>query len=185
CRRRLGTTQVPRPRVRPSQQPTGCPLGRVYPPAMTAHSRASTLAGAGGVPFMKKSLASLRFLAMFVGIIVVFGLGGSLILAAFDKQETQSSAPLFDLGTIFHGVVHFIQTLIFVAFAGTNHFGTPYWTFFLNGLATTIEFCFISMPLALSLGFILAQMSQTRLRIIRLPARAFVEFIRNTPLLVQ
>jgi len=134
---------------------------------------------------MKKSLASLRFLAMFVGIIVVFGLGGSLILAAFDKQETQSSAPLFDLGTIFHGVVHFIQTLIFVAFAGTNHFGTPYWTFFLKGLATTIEFCFISMPLALSLGFILAQMSQTRLRIIRLPARAFVEFIRNTPLLVQ
>lgn len=134
---------------------------------------------------MKKSLASLRFLAMFLGIILVFGLGGSLILAAFDKEETASSAPLLDFGTIFHGVVHFIQTLFFVGFAGTNHFAQPYWTFFLQGLATTIEFCFISMPLALVSGFILAQMSQSKLRIIRQPARAFVEFIRNTPLLVQ
>ncbi len=134
---------------------------------------------------MKKSLASLRFLALFAGIIIVFGLGGSLVLAAFDKQETQSTAPIFNLGTIFHGVVHFIQTLFFVAFSGTNNYGTPFWTFFLTGLATTIEFCFIAMPLALILGFSLAQMSQTRLRIIRLPARAFVEFIRNTPLLVQ
>ena len=134
---------------------------------------------------MKKSLASLRFLAMFLGIILVFGLGGSLILAAFDKEETSSKAPLFDFGTIFHGVVHFIQTLFFVAFSGTNHFGTPYWTFFTTGLATTIEFCFIAMPLALVSGFVVALMSQSKLRIIRLPARAFVEFIRNTPLLVQ
>ncbi len=134
---------------------------------------------------MKKSLASLRFLAMFLGIIVVFGLGGSLILAAFDKQETQSQAPLFNFGTIFHGVIHFIQTLFFVAFAGTNHYNTPFWTFFLTGIALTIEFCFISMPLALGSGFIIALMSQSKMRIIRLPARAFVEFIRNTPLLVQ
>lgn len=134
---------------------------------------------------MKKSLASVRFLVMFVGAIIVFGLGGSLILAAFDKQETNSKAPLFDLSVIFHGVVHFIQTLFFVAFAGTNHYDTPFWTFFLTGLATTIEFCFISMPLALVSGFILALMSQSKLRIVRQPARAFVEFIRNTPLLVQ
>lgn len=134
---------------------------------------------------MKKSLASLRFLAMFFAIILVFGLGGSLILAAFDKAETQSKAPLFDLGTIVHGVIHFIQTLFFVAFSGSNHVGTPYWTFFLTGLATTIEFCFISMPLALIGGLALALMSQSKLRIIRIPARSFVEFIRNTPLLVQ
>lgn len=134
---------------------------------------------------MKKSLASLRFLAMFLAIILVFGLGGSIILAAFDKVETQSPAPLFDLGTIFRGVVHFIQTLFYVAFSGANHVGTPFWTFFLNGLATTIEFCFISMPVALFGGLILALMSRSRVPIIRLPARAFVEFIRNTPLLVQ
>ncbi|HZC06560.1 MAG TPA: amino acid ABC transporter permease [Ktedonobacterales bacterium] len=134
---------------------------------------------------MKKSLASLRFLAMFLGVILVFGLGGSLILAAFDKEETSSPAPLFNVGVIFHGVVHFIQTLFFVAFSGTNHFGAHYWTFFLTGFATTIQFCFISMPLALVTGFIVALMSQSKLRIIRLPARAFVEFIRNTPLLVQ
>lgn len=134
---------------------------------------------------MKKPLASLRFLAAFVGIILVFGLGGSLLLAAFDKEETASRAPLFDFGTLVHGAVHFLQTLVFVGFAGTNHFGTPYWTYFLNGLATTIEFCFISMPLALLGGFALAQMSQAKRRFIVLPARAFVEFIRNTPLLVQ
>lgn len=134
---------------------------------------------------MKKSFASLRFLAMFLVTILVFGLGGSLILAAFDKEATSSKAPLFDLGTIFHGVVHFIQTLFFVAFAGTNHFGSPYWSFFLTGLATTIQFCFISMPLALVGGFLIALMSGSKIPLIRLPARAFVEFIRNTPLLVQ
>lgn len=134
---------------------------------------------------MKKTLASLRFLAMFLAIILVFGLGGSLILAAFDKEETGSRAPLFDFGTIFQGVAHFFQTLFFVAFAGANHYGAPFWTFFLTGLATTIEFCFISMPLALLSGFGLALMSQAKPRVIRLPARAFVEFTRNTPLLVQ
>lgn len=134
---------------------------------------------------MKKSFASLRFLAMFLVIIVVFGLGGSLILTAFDKEATGNTAPIYDPGTLFHGVTHFIQTLFFVAFAGTNHFNQPYWTFFLMGLATTIQFCFIAMPLALVGGFIVAQMSQSKLPIIRLPARAFVEFIRNTPLLVQ
>lgn len=134
---------------------------------------------------MKKSFASLRFLAMFLVTILVFGLGGSLILAAFDKEATSSKAPLFDLGTIFHGVVHFIQTLFFVAFTGTNHFGASYWSFFLMGLATTIQFCFISMPLALVGGFLIALMSGSKIPLIRLPARAFVEFIRNTPLLVQ
>ncbi len=134
---------------------------------------------------MKKSFASVRFVVMFVGVIVIFGLGGSLIMAAFDKEQTSSNAPLFDLGTIVHGAAHFIQTLFFVAFVGRNHFGTPYWTYFLTGVATTIEFCFIAMPLALIGGFILAQMSQAKRRYIRLPARSFVEFIRNTPLLVQ
>jgi His/Glu/Gln/Arg/opine family amino acid ABC transporter permease subunit len=134
---------------------------------------------------MKTLTASLRFIAMVLGIVLVFGLGGSLILAAFDKQQTHSQAPLFDLGTILHGVTHFLQTLIYAASSGTNHVGTPYWTFFLTGLATTIEFCFISMPLALTGGFFLALMSQSKLGIVRRPVRAFVEFIRNTPLLVQ
>jgi His/Glu/Gln/Arg/opine family amino acid ABC transporter permease subunit len=134
---------------------------------------------------VKKSFASLRFLAMFLAIILVFGLGGSLILAAFDKEATGSTAPLFNLGTIFHGVVHFIQTLFFVAFTGTNHFGVSYWSFFLIGLATTIQFCFIAMPLSLVGGFFIALMSGSKIPLIRLPARAFIEFIRNTPLLVQ
>jgi His/Glu/Gln/Arg/opine family amino acid ABC transporter permease subunit len=129
--------------------------------------------------------ASLRFVAMVLGIILVFGFGGSVVLAAFDKQQTHTRAPLLDPGTISHGVVHFFQTLVYTAFSGTNHVGTPFWTYFLTGFATTIEFCFISMPLALIGGFLLALMSQSRLGIIRKPTRAFVEFIRNTPLLVQ
>jgi His/Glu/Gln/Arg/opine family amino acid ABC transporter permease subunit len=134
---------------------------------------------------MKKSLASLQFLAMFLAIIVVFGLGGSLILAAFDKVETHSAAPLLSPGVIATGVVHFIQRLFQVAFIESNPFGVPYRTFFLTGLATTIEYCFISMPLALVSGFAVALMSRSNLWIIRAPARSFVEFIRNTPLLVQ
>lgn len=134
---------------------------------------------------MNKIPASVRFLAMFVAIILVFGLGGSLILAAFDKVETHSPAPLFNFGTIFTGVTHFFQTLFQVAFTGQNHVGVYFWRFYLIGLATTIEYCFISMPLALVSGFAVALMSQAKMRIVRVPARAFVEFIRNTPLLVQ
>lgn len=134
---------------------------------------------------MKTLTSSLRFVAIVFGLVLVFGLGGSLILATFDKQQTHSQAPIFDLGTIFHGVVHFFQTLVYVAFSGTNHVGLPFWNIMLSGFATTIEFCFISMPLALVGGFFFALMSQSKIRIIRLPTRAFVEFIRNTPLLVQ
>jgi glutamine transport system permease protein len=134
---------------------------------------------------MKKPLASLRFLAIFLGIVVIFGVGGSLLLAAFDKVETRSDAPIFDPSVLFGGAWHFIQRLLQVAFTESNPFGVPFHNFFLIGLATTIEYCFIAMPLALVTGFIVAQMSLSRLWIVRAPARAFVEFIRNTPLLVQ
>lgn len=133
----------------------------------------------------KSVRASLQFIAMVVVIVLVFGLGGSVILAAFDKVETHSAAPIFSPSVLFGNTIHFFQRLVEVAFTDTNPFGVPYRQFFLIGLATTIEYCFIAMPLALVSGFILAQMSATKLWIVRAPARAFVEFIRNTPLLVQ
>jgi His/Glu/Gln/Arg/opine family amino acid ABC transporter permease subunit len=41
------------------------------------------------------------------------------------------------------------------------------------------------MPLAIVLGLLLALMSRSKFDILRIPARSFVEFFRNTPLLVQ
>jgi polar amino acid transport system permease protein len=133
----------------------------------------------------KSARASLQFIAMFAAIILVFGLGGSVILSAFDKVETHSPAPIFEPSVLFGNTLHFIQRLFQVTFTDSTPFGVPYHNYFLLGLATTIEYCFIAMPLALVSGFIVAQMSLTKLWIVRAPARAFVEFIRNTPLLVQ
>lgn len=132
-----------------------------------------------------RNSATLRFLGLVAALVLVFGACGSLTIGAFDKAQTLSNAPLFDLGNLVHFVTHFIQQLWFVITAGQDHAGTPYHNYFLAGVAVTIQFCFISMPLALLIGFILALMSRSPRRIVRVPARAYVEFFRNTPLIVQ
>ncbi|MGH2514044.1 MAG: amino acid ABC transporter permease, partial [Ktedonobacterales bacterium] len=133
---------------------------------------------------MRKS-ASLRFLFLVVALVLVFGTCGSLTLGAFDKAQTLSNAPLFNLGNLVHFVWHFIQQLWVVITSGHDNAGTPFHNYFLAGVAVTIQFCFISMPLALLVGFLLALMSRSSRRILRVPARAYVEFFRNTPLIVQ
>ena len=132
-----------------------------------------------------RNSATLRFLGMVAAIVLVFGACGSLTLGAFDKAQSLSSAPLFDLGNLAHFVAHFFQQLWVVITTGHDNAGTPYHNYFLAGVAVTIQFCFISMPLALLIGFILALMSRSRLRIVYVPARTYVEFFRNTPLIVQ
>ena len=132
-----------------------------------------------------RNSATVRFLALVAAIVLVFGACGSLALGAFDKQQTASSAPLFNPGNLFHFNTHFLQQFVFVVTVGHDHAGTPFHNYFLAGLAVTIQFCFISMPLALLIGFVLALMSRSRRRIVRVPARAYVEFFRNTPLIVQ
>jgi glutamine transport system permease protein len=132
-----------------------------------------------------RNSATLRFLGLVAALVLVFGACGSLTLGAFDKAQTQSSAPLFNFGNLFHFVTHFLQQLWFVITIGADHAGTPFHNYFLAGVAVTIQFCFISMPLALFIGFILALMSRSPRRIVRVPARAYVEFFRNTPLIVQ
>lgn len=132
-----------------------------------------------------RNSATLRFLGLVAALVLVFGTCGSLLFGAFDKAQTLSAAPLLDPGNLAHYVGHFIQQLGFVISTGTDKLGVPYHNYFLLGVAVTIQFCFISMPLALVIGFILALMSRSRLRIVRVPARAYVEFFRNTPLIVQ
>lgn len=132
-----------------------------------------------------RNSATLRFLGLVAALVLVFGTCGSLTLGAFDKQQTLSAAPLLNPGNLFHFVGHFISQLWFVITVGHDHAGTPYHNYFLSGVATTIQFCFISMPLALLIGFVLALMSRSRRRFVSVPARTYVEFIRNTPLIVQ
>jgi His/Glu/Gln/Arg/opine family amino acid ABC transporter permease subunit len=129
--------------------------------------------------------ATLRFLGVVLALVLIFGACGSFFLGVFDKQQTQSPGSLFDPSVLVGNVAHFIQQTISVITAGKTAAGEPYRTIYFNGLLTTIEFCFLSLPLALLFGLILALMSRSRLLILRVPARAYVEFFRNTPLLVQ
>jgi His/Glu/Gln/Arg/opine family amino acid ABC transporter permease subunit len=127
----------------------------------------------------------VRFVGIVLVLVLVFGACGSLSLGALDKAQTHVPGDLTNLGYLFQRVGHFFQVLVSVPTTATDRNGIPLRSYLLSGLARTIEFCFISMPLAILLGFVLALMSRSRLRILRVPARAYVEFIRNTPLLVQ
>jgi His/Glu/Gln/Arg/opine family amino acid ABC transporter permease subunit len=129
--------------------------------------------------------APVRFVGIVLGLVLVFGACGSFGLGALDKAQTHIPGDLTNLGYLFQRVGHFLQVLVSVPTTATDRNGVPLRNYLLAGLARTIEFCFISMPLAILLGFVLALMSRARLRILRVPARAYVEFIRNTPLLVQ
>ena len=129
--------------------------------------------------------ATLRFLGAMLALVLIFGACGSFFLAVFDKSQTFSKGSLFDPGVIIANVTHFLQQTLYVVTQGTTQSGQPYRNVYFNGLLTTIQFCFLSLPLALLFGLVLALMSRSRLLILRVPARAYVEFFRNTPLLVQ
>jgi His/Glu/Gln/Arg/opine family amino acid ABC transporter permease subunit len=129
--------------------------------------------------------ATLRFLGAMLALVLIFGVCGSFFLAVFDKAQTFSKGSLFDPGVIFGNVTHFLQQTFYVLTQGATKSGQPYRNVYFNGLLTTIQFCFLSLPLALLFGLVLALMSRSRLLILRVPARAYVEFFRNTPLLVQ
>lgn len=132
-----------------------------------------------------RTSAPLRFIALVGAIVLVFGSCGSLTLGAFDKQQTLSKAPLFNPANLFHFDLHFLQDFVGVLTTYSDHTGAPFHNAFFFGVATTVAFCFLSMPLALLCGMALALMSRSRRRFIRVPARTYVEFFRNTPLLVQ
>lgn len=134
---------------------------------------------------MSRIPAPLRFVGMVASLVIVFGAIVSLGLGALDKAQNNGTTGLFNLGALLGYDLHFLQVQVSVIFTQTDHTGTPFHNYFVQGLATTIEFCFIAMPLALVLGLVLALMSRSPWRVVRTPARAYVEFFRNTPLLVQ
>ena len=134
---------------------------------------------------MQKIPAPVRFIVVVVALVIIFGSCGSLTLGALDKVQTHTTGSLLDPSVLWGNVGHFLEEMARIVTTGTDRNGVPLRNYFLSGLALTIEFCFISMPLAIVLGLLLALMSRARQRWLRVPARAYVEFFRNTPLLVQ
>ena len=134
---------------------------------------------------MQKIPPPVRFLVIVAAMVLIFGSCGSLTLGAFDKVQTHTSGSLLDPSVLVANVSHFLQETLRTVTTATDRNGVPLRNYFLLGLGLTIEFCFISMPLAIALGLMLALMSRARNRWLRVPARTYVEFFRNTPLLVQ
>lgn len=126
----------------------------------------------------------LRFVGTVLGLVLIVGCA-SLVLGAFDKSQTDGQAGLLNLGALLHYNAHFLQQTVGILTTARDSAGTPFRTYLFIGFGTTLEFCFIAMPVALVLGMMLALMSHAHRPILRLPARAYVEFFRNTPLLVQ
>lgn len=60
-----------------------------------------------------------------------------------------------------------------------------YWDEIVEGVVLTLQLSAITMVIGLAIGLLVAALSTTPYRWLRLPARAYVELIRNTPLLVQ
>ncbi len=134
---------------------------------------------------MKRIPAPVRFVGIVLALVLIFGGCSSLMLGAMDLAQQQQQANLFDPSALFPHVLHFFQQTWNVLTIYTDRTGNPLRNYFLQGVALTIQFCFIAMPIAILLGFVLALMSNARAGWLRIPARAFVEFFRNTPLLVQ
>lgn len=134
---------------------------------------------------MMRIPAPVRFVAIVLVLVLIFGGCSSLMLGAMDLEQAQEKANLFDPAVLFPHVAHFFQQTWYVLTIYTDRTGDPLHNYFLRGVGLTIEFCFIAMPIALLLGFALALMTRSQASWVRIPARAFVEFFRNTPLLVQ
>ncbi len=60
-----------------------------------------------------------------------------------------------------------------------------YFDWLVSGLKITLELSFVSIVLAFLLGLLVAVLRMSPLRPVRLVAMAYLEFFRNTPLLVQ
>jgi len=57
--------------------------------------------------------------------------------------------------------------------------------FFLIGARNTLIYCFVSFPLALLLGLLLAVMRSSRIAWFSSPAKIFIEVVRGTPIIAQ
>lgn len=60
-----------------------------------------------------------------------------------------------------------------------------YWDEIVEGVLLTLQLSAVTMVIGLGIGLVVAAMSTTPYRWLRVPARFYVEVIRNTPLIVQ
>lgn len=60
-----------------------------------------------------------------------------------------------------------------------------YWQFFVTGVGVTIELAIVSIILGTVLGIMLAMAKRSKVWILNLLSKAFIGFIRDTPLLAQ
>ena len=60
-----------------------------------------------------------------------------------------------------------------------------YWQFFVMGVEVTIELAIVSIILGTVLGIMLAMAKRSKVWILSLLSKAFIGFIRDTPLLAQ
>jgi glutamine transport system permease protein len=113
-----------------------------------------------------------------LGSFLVVCLACSLIaFTLLDLSQNNGKGSILDPGVIFPHVGHFLSDLRASALLHN--------TAFFQGVGATIEATFIAMPLALALGLGLALMVRSGTRWLAVPARAYIEFFRNTPILVQ
>ncbi|BAO88996.1 amino acid ABC transporter permease [Caballeronia cordobensis] len=59
------------------------------------------------------------------------------------------------------------------------------WDFLLEGLKITLELTLWAIAIGLVCGFLLALAANSKVRLVRVPARAYIDFFRCTPALVQ
>lgn len=69
-------------------------------------------------------------------------------------------------------------------FSGFSFFKN-YWQFFVTGVEVTIELAIVSIILGTVLGIMLAMAKRSKVWILSLLSKAFIGFIRDTPLLAQ
>ncbi|MCT3391430.1 amino acid ABC transporter permease [Lentilactobacillus hilgardii] len=72
-----------------------------------------------------------------------------------------------------------------MTFIKSFSFLEQYWKFFVYGLYITVALAIISIVLGTILGVILAMMKRSRFKLVSIIAKAYIGFIRDTPLLVQ
>ena len=110
---------------------------------------------------MQKIPPPVRFVAIVAALVLIFGACGSLTVGALDKVQTHTPGSLLDPTVLTGNVWHFLQETLRSVTTATDRNNVPLRNYFLQGLGLTVEFCFISMPLAIIAGLILALMSRS------------------------
>jgi glutamine transport system permease protein len=128
----------------------------------------------GGRRDRQQTLINLLSLGAFLVVCLACSL---ITFTLLDLSQTSGKGSILDPGVIFPHVGHFLGDL---RASALQHNAA-----FFQGVGATVEATFIAMPLALALGLGLALMVRSGIRWLAVPARAYIEFFRNTPILVQ